>query len=660
MAVPQTTQQDCTIDAESSEKSEADLKSVAAQIEEKISSLTFLVTEPSDLTQSVAKQEQLSNALEALQHAKTKCESTLNSRIVRLWRHSNQRRPISRLPNELLVEILQYAAIALSEQDVEDVLHPYGAASSSKESYSFKYLVNLTHVCFHWRHVAINMPCLWRYISMAWPLSVSEVFRTRCADALFRVTLDDRITSYHFNKKSFLDSILLRTSTLQARFPAFDPSHDQASIAKQLLSHALPNMQTLVIFCPRRQTTVMPDMLFQEVADKLRSLSLFHVAGALSHRVFSGLRTLRIHYASHPANPEQTLSLSAIFLLLQQTPNLEIFQFSRDVDDSTMDLRHSQTSFKVDKLRTVILGGWEGTAADIFFSIVDMPGITELKVSVVSPPGPLEEAFDPLSYLHRVSHNIREFLSSGRHLAMHLEQDCIVYSLSFDDASPTHSPRAIFMGVPASEIFDEMFEEQFEYPTLALGLAATLLALQHYFVLPQVVTFVYKVDFSDNALPPSPESWRECLKHFTSLQELEITGLGTSKSLLTALTPSVEDEEDPVLCPTLRTVKLPQPESEDDGIVHSMFRRRRLRGCKVEHLIFVCPNRDGRHCQWLSEIAEADLWLYEPPSEEDFVKQHAFVAKEVGTITRLVQNYSPDDFVTGRHRHTLKDEETIY
>ena len=36
MAVPQTTQQDCTIDAESSEKSEADLKSVAAQIEEKM------------------------------------------------------------------------------------------------------------------------------------------------------------------------------------------------------------------------------------------------------------------------------------------------------------------------------------------------------------------------------------------------------------------------------------------------------------------------------------------------------------------------------------------------------------------------------------------------------------------------------------------------
>lgn len=87
------------------------------------------------------------------------------------WRlYRNSRAKISRLPNELLIDIWKYLAF--------DEITP-------KSSGWFR----LTHVCSHWRQTAINCPTLWRKPCLIKPY-LAQVMIKRARDASLCLELD--------------------------------------------------------------------------------------------------------------------------------------------------------------------------------------------------------------------------------------------------------------------------------------------------------------------------------------------------------------------------------------------------------------------------------------------------------------------------------------
>ncbi|KZS91846.1 hypothetical protein SISNIDRAFT_487157 [Sistotremastrum niveocremeum HHB9708] len=637
------------------EKTESQLIAIAARMEEQIS----CVSAPLGAKQSLEEQEHVKKAVEALQSIKRNIDTTLDIRIAHLWRYSNQGCPIFRIPNELLVEIFKLAApTSLPTLPGETEGRTTGSVEDEtfdNLKYPFKRLLDLTHVCFHWQQTAVNTPSLWKIINMDWPLAVLEIFISRSSGAPLSVTWGDTVPERSARRTLLLFPIIRNMSSFQADFSNLGGRHFGA---QTLLSQALPNMQSLSMAFAEQDQIVLDADLFQRHAPRLRSLSLFNVAGVLSpDAVFSRLTALRIHYSgTQLTTDEDRLPISAIFLILKESLELETLQFTRKFEHSSMELRHSHSSFKVHKLRSLILEEWEIDALDLFFSIVDFPSLKELKIAVAPrTTGSIYKDLDMLFYLHHISHNAPAVFSSYRHLAMSIDDfDDIIISLSSGDTSKSPSPRGIFIGLSPPEDDGEMLAD--EYISWATGFGATIRALSQYFILPQLVSFVCEVVADEEEDSRDSECWKEFFRHCTALEELEITGPGSSSSILRALTPTleikVENNETSVLCPSLKALKLPEPQRPNQGVVHALVHRRRLRGFMVRHLSFVILKRDRRDELWMAKESKRKL------SEG----RHVYLTKEVGSlvINHVDPRRLPYLWCTGRHQLELADEQPFY
>ncbi|KZT40427.1 hypothetical protein SISSUDRAFT_1044349 [Sistotremastrum suecicum HHB10207 ss-3] len=666
MAPPQMTPPSSMLDADlipSFEKTETQLKAIAALMEEQVS----CVSVPLGPKQSVDGQEQVKKALEALQSIKMNFNSTLDTRIAHLWRYSNEGCPIYRIPNELLVEIFKLAAPTslsmLSGKAEGRTTEPDEDEAFDIPIYPFKRLLDLTHVCFHWRQTALTTPGLWQVINMDWPLAVLEIFIYRSSGAPLSVTWGDAIPEPSLQKTRLLFPTIRNMSSLKADFSTFG---GRSFGAQQLLSQALPKMQTLSMAFAEQDQIVLDADLFQRHAPHLRSLSLFNVAGVLSHGIFSRLTALRIHYTgTEPTTDEGRIPISVIFLILEEALELEILQFTRKVEDPSMELRHSHSSFEAKKLRSLILEGWEINALDLFFSIIVSPSLKELKVAVAPrTAGSAYKDLDMLFYLHNISHKAPAVSTSYRHLAMSVDgMDNVVISLSSGDTCKSPSPRGIFIGLSPPEDDGEMLAD--EYLSWATGFGATIRALSQYFILPQLVSFVFRDATEDEEDSRDQECWREFFRHCTALEELEIAGLGSSTPILAALTPSleikVETNEASVLCPSLHTLRIPQPMPLEEGVIHAMVHRRRLRGCMVRRLTFVVSERIVRDVPMSFTMQEIGLWISRQTTA--FEERQIYLKKEVGSlaiISRDDPGYPADHWLTGHQQLTLADEQPIY
>ncbi|KZT36462.1 hypothetical protein SISSUDRAFT_62021 [Sistotremastrum suecicum HHB10207 ss-3] len=101
--------------------------------------------------------EYLHEVLEELQQGLTRCARSIN-------RQNNMYQPIAKLPNELVLQVLEYC------------VH-YDLRTSPP-----KYFSPATSLCSRWRQIAINAPSLWSTILVPSPRRIKELFLERCGE----------------------------------------------------------------------------------------------------------------------------------------------------------------------------------------------------------------------------------------------------------------------------------------------------------------------------------------------------------------------------------------------------------------------------------------------------------------------------------------------
>lgn len=105
------------------------------------SSLISLVNSVSSPTLPQDADERLLHAAETLHNVKATFDAFMTPRIVDLRRLWNQRRPLFRLPNEVIVEIFKF--LAMETEEIED---PDPDAKQLHAKLTFKRVITLTHV----------------------------------------------------------------------------------------------------------------------------------------------------------------------------------------------------------------------------------------------------------------------------------------------------------------------------------------------------------------------------------------------------------------------------------------------------------------------------------------------------------------------------------
>ncbi|KAG1750796.1 hypothetical protein EDB19DRAFT_1351729 [Suillus lakei] len=188
---------------------------------------------------------------------------------------------ISRLPYEILVIIFQYF-----EED--ERLNGYGNDDVPA-------CVTVTHVCRHWRKVALECTTLWSFISSASPLWL-DVMLERSKDAPLVVTYTIPILL-----EDCLEKVLSHLPRIKhLELGAF--SYDVNRIMDLLSSRPAPMLETFKFFHSGRLLPTVPisDTIFQGQVPLLRDVEVDLCDRRWSSSIFAGLQTLRVKGTSLP------------------------------------------------------------------------------------------------------------------------------------------------------------------------------------------------------------------------------------------------------------------------------------------------------------------------------------------------------------------------
>ncbi|KAF8433045.1 hypothetical protein L210DRAFT_3486677 [Boletus edulis BED1] len=184
---------------------------------------------------------------------------------------------IFRLPPEVLEDIfIQCASDYHCEHD--------GTPTSAAPSW-----VNVSYVCHHWRHVALNCATVWTYVFITSQRWTEELLaRSRQASLKIRISL--------FNEFQFLNTVekvmnhLDRIQELCVDVPAL---YDKQVLSK--LSSRAPRLQTLQITLDDDPSLGWPSSLFAGVPPALHTLELSFCSVRLSSFKLNALTTLGLH-----------------------------------------------------------------------------------------------------------------------------------------------------------------------------------------------------------------------------------------------------------------------------------------------------------------------------------------------------------------------------
>ncbi|KAG1769509.1 hypothetical protein EV702DRAFT_1282027 [Suillus placidus] len=205
---------------------------------------------------------------------------------------SNGRVPVSRLPDEILLMVFK---------DIEEEKRLDGYDSDDDETDDrvgdAPACLVVTHVCRHWRKIALECPTLWTLIRSTPPLWLDVV--------LERSQKAPLVVSYTAFSISVLedcmDKVLLhlpRIKHLELRVSEYEVAH----VMDLLSSQPAPMLEKFKFFLYNSLPTTVstPNTIFQGQAPLLRHLDVFISDRIWSSCIFGGLRTLRVVRPSLP------------------------------------------------------------------------------------------------------------------------------------------------------------------------------------------------------------------------------------------------------------------------------------------------------------------------------------------------------------------------
>ncbi|KAG1771633.1 hypothetical protein EV702DRAFT_1247284 [Suillus placidus] len=200
---------------------------------------------------------------------------------------SNGRVPVSRLPDEILLMVFEHI-----EEDKR--LNGYDSDDDDKSTSDVigdaPACLVVTHVCRHWRKVALECPTLWTFISSTPPLWLDVMLERSQKVPLvviysaFSISLEDCMEKVHLH--------LPRIKHLELSTFSYDADH----VMDLLSSQPAPMLETFkfMIYSSLPTPAFTSNTIFQGQAPLLRHLEVDYCDRIWSSCTFGGLRTLRV------------------------------------------------------------------------------------------------------------------------------------------------------------------------------------------------------------------------------------------------------------------------------------------------------------------------------------------------------------------------------
>ncbi|KAI0722210.1 hypothetical protein C8T65DRAFT_734631 [Cerioporus squamosus] len=273
----------------------------------------------------------------------------------------NSRLPIAKLPPEILSDVFLIQAAALRQERV--VLHTTSKAGDLDIHKSFYRWLNVSHVCRHWRDVALKCANLWTWA--AFEERIDEYF----IDGLLKRSLTLPLTYVHtINAGSHCPSCISMDGFYQAGWSGLDllakwlprirdlsvfiERDDFEDMWQELEEPDVPVLENLRIEAVgsariRREddgaTVVLEDDAFQTPLPSLRSLTLKHIQFGLMHTLLHVSPSLRhLEITSCLCATDNNVPLFGDFLqVLHDLPNLETLKLGWSLQDMDAEGRYT-------------------------------------------------------------------------------------------------------------------------------------------------------------------------------------------------------------------------------------------------------------------------------------------------------------------------------
>ncbi|TFY65839.1 hypothetical protein EVG20_g5253 [Dentipellis fragilis] len=470
-----------------------------------------------DKVSSSSDPQSISHARKVLEHEISDALGVITS--VKTLRNSLL--PIHRLPPDILFKI--FHVIATQDSTYREVK----TASGKKESRYCAPLdvYKLTHVCRHWKDVALQFPLLWTNIPLHKAKWASEFLR-RSQGAPLSLSLETSSTD--------LSPAVLATLSETQRLQHLSLK-GPVNVALQRLSTPAPVLESFTVhFTPiyhygydNTEPIIEPDIFAQD-APKLRRIVARGVGFPWNSPILNNLTHLEVHNdsakSSSPSDrrkPRQRPSVVGFFDALRRMPNL-----------TTLILHNSIPTFPAG---TAVLPGAEAT--------VRLPSVTYLSLG-----GPLLDCA-----------LIAQQLSV--HADASLAYECYMDNRAWSTYDLAVKDIAKWSSRPYLSLSWEHARSDRSYSETESVISSEIETL--FRVIPIDTVRVLAGSLDSHLL--SPDSWHETWGRATAVEKVHVSGTEELESFLEAWTkPISDDTPDQYLFPRLKKLAIDTANFRDE------------------------------------------------------------------------------------------------
>lgn len=322
--------------------------------------------------------------IDAELHLHTETMLDLSASMAVLKTRRNMLAQISCLPSEVLAQI--FNAYAISEHDP----HLHGR------------WVRVTHVCSHWRQVALAYPSLWSHIATSRPYEAREfLLRSKAAPLKVAVDFADLFVDKHAPDTESLTHLVLeelpRIRELEIRVTV--STFQRLDGYLTLLNISAPRLEKLGFHCsPRYSGNLLPTSLLLGCYPALRSLSLSRHWTSWDSPIFHGLSELHLSHIPPMFRP----CVSELLSILRSCPALEDLHLeAAGPENDRSASAPSASSVNLPFLRQLNLAMDASSCADLLHRLI-LPA--EVAWTIACPLYPMNLNINPHIVVPRKAH----------------------------------------------------------------------------------------------------------------------------------------------------------------------------------------------------------------------------------------------------------------
>ena len=390
--------------------------------------------------------------------------------------------------------------------------------------------IQATHVCRHWRQVALDHASLWARIS-GFPKNINWITEqlSRAKNAPLVIDLLGAPTSETF---SLIPSHFAHTRELHLR--GLSVAHVNG--VKELCGLEAPELEhfelSLSVSPPMISEDFVGTSLFRGKAPKLRTLSLCQVLVPWSFFPRCQFTQLKIilsneEYVDDAPSPT---SLNELIDVLTNCPNLEVLMLEYCLPNTLCQSTHNRT-VRLPRLSHLSLTG-SCSRVVRFFEALQIPPSTKLNFHCISQSAFGNESSLVLPLV--MSHFNRSALITFRSFKVVLERKLDIIASTSVPVSAL-SPSAVFEGGPEGNpelTLSFVTHSEFSHLVTILERACTILPITD-------------LEFLSISAPDSLHSlnWGELFQKCAKVTTIEASGHGTSTLLRTITPPKVTSKQ---------------------------------------------------------------------------------------------------------------------